>query len=160
MASKLGRVPSAAWKAVGSHRNGVRVLCSPLMDEPIEIEKELLIQIVDLLRENYLSFNGPFWSSTKGWYVSHNGTNPDYVHEVVWVSVDLEEYQEITYNERRNGKTSSMDFKLFEEDCFERLIKVLQADLNASVPSGSGRTPAKRVDEGSTPSGCSNATVV
>ncbi len=129
MASKLGRVPSAAWKAVGSHRNGVRVLCSPLMDEEPDIEKELLIQIVDLLRKEHLKFNGPFWSAHKGWYASYDGTNPDHVHEAVWISVELEEYQEITYHERYNGKSSTMDFKLHEEDCFERLIRVLQADL-------------------------------
>jgi len=128
MASKLGRVPSAAWKAVGSHRNGVRVLCSPPMDEEPDIIKELLIQIRDILRSECLQFNGPYWSEgrrrvgNKGWYISAYNRNPDYVHEATWIVVD-EDFGQTILCTRHNGRTSYIDFSLYEENCFERLVE-------------------------------------
>lgn len=90
-------------------------------EEP-DIVQELLIQVRDYLRNKLLQFNGPYWYR-EFWILELEGKSPNNGHEATWIETDFE-YMEITFAERKSGKTSRMDFSLYEEDCFERLANV------------------------------------
>ena len=101
------------------------------MDELDEIvdrmdsQEELLGEVHDFLRKRfsyYLPINGPMWHRDR-WILEFEGKSPRYGHEAIWIEVDFE-FMEITLCERNEGKTSRMDFSLYDEDCFERLANI------------------------------------
>lgn len=91
----------------------------------MDSQEELLGEVCEFLRKRYSHYfpiNGPMWYRDR-WILEYEGKSPREAHEAIWVEVDFE-YMEITLRERKNGKSSSMDFSLYEEDCFERLANV------------------------------------
>jgi len=93
-----------------------------------DVVHELLVQVRDFLRTKIPDppngIQGPHWyqaSLRDGlWVLEFKGKSPNDGHEATWIEADLKEMVLILI-ERKNGRRTSMDFSLYEEDCFERL---------------------------------------